>query len=126
MATNEKSTSQAASRKALGRGLDALLSNRSGASAAAAASPAVESGEHVRMIRLDAIDPNPDQPRTVFQPGAIEELSQSIKEDGVLLPRLAVRMGEEAFACSVPARSRLQLIRSSTSCSGACAFALCK
>ena len=108
MATNEKSTSQAASRKALGRGLDALLSNRSGASAAAAASPAVESGEHVRMIRLDAIDPNPDQPRTVFQPGAIEELSQSIKEDGVIQPillkptgsRFMVVVGERRWRAS--------------------------
>jgi ParB family chromosome partitioning protein len=40
------------------------------------------------MIPLDAIDPNPDQPRTVFQPGAIEELAQSIKEDGVIQPIL--------------------------------------
>ncbi|MDA0204429.1 MAG: ParB/RepB/Spo0J family partition protein [Acidobacteria bacterium] len=108
MATNEKSASQAASRKALGRGLDALLSNRSGASAAAAVAPAMQSGEQVRMIPLDAIDPNPDQPRTVFQPGAIEELAQSIKEDGVIQPillkpagsRFMVVVGERRWRAS--------------------------
>lgn len=96
MATNEKSASQAASRKALGRGLGALLSNRPGAAAAAAAAPAVaaeESGEQVRMIPVDAIDANPDQPRTVFQAGAIEELSLSIKEDGVIQPILLKPVG---------------------------------
>jgi ParB family chromosome partitioning protein len=93
MAMNEKSASQAASRKALGRGLDALLSNRPGATAAAAAAPALQTGEHIRMIPLDAIDPNPDQPRTVFQAGAIEELSQSIKEDGVIQPILLKPVG---------------------------------
>lgn len=93
MATNEKSVSQAASRKALGRGLDALLSSRPGAAAAVAAAPAVESGEQVRMIALEAIDPNPDQPRTVFQPGAIEELALSIKEDGVIQPILLKPVG---------------------------------
>jgi ParB family chromosome partitioning protein len=107
MATNEKSASQAASRKALGRGLGALLSNRPGAAAAAAA-PAVEQGEQVRMIALDAIDANPDQPRTVFEGGAIEELAQSIKEDGVIQPillkpvgsRFMVVVGERRFRAS--------------------------
>jgi len=106
MATNEKSASQAASRKALGRGLDALLSNRPGAAAAAA--PAMEQGEQVRMIPLDAIDANPDQPRTVFQPGAIEELAQSIREDGVIQPillkpagsRFMVVVGERRWRAS--------------------------
>lgn len=93
MAIDEKSASHAASRKALGRGLDALLANRPGAAAAVAAAPAVEAGEQVRMIALDAIDPNPDQPRTVFQPGAIEELAQSIKEDGVIQPILLKPVG---------------------------------
>ena len=93
MATNEKSASQAASRKALGRGLDALLSSRPGAAAAVAAAPAVQSREQIRMIALDAIDPNPDQPRTVFQTGAIEELAQSIKEDGVIQPILLKPVG---------------------------------
>jgi ParB family chromosome partitioning protein len=45
------------------------------------------------MIALEAIDPNPDQPRTVFQPGAIEELALSIKEDGVIQPILLKPVG---------------------------------
>lgn len=93
MITNEKSPSQAASRKALGRGLDALLSSRPGAAAAVATAPAPESGEQVRLIPLDAIDANPDQPRTVFEGGAIEELAQSIREDGVIQPILLKPLG---------------------------------
>lgn len=93
MATNEKSASQAASRKALGRGLDALLSSRPGAAAAVATAPVPESAEQVRLIPLDAIDANPDQPRTVFEGGAIEELAQSIREDGVIQPILLKQMG---------------------------------
>jgi ParB family chromosome partitioning protein len=60
------------------------------------------------MVPLDAIDPNPDQPRTVFTPGAIEELSQSIKEDGVIQPillkpngsRFMVVVGERRWRAS--------------------------
>lgn len=104
MATQEKSASPA-SRKALGRGLDALLTSRP---TAAAAAPAVEKGEQVRMIPVDQIDANPDQPRTVFQPGAIEELSRSIQEDGVIQPillkpagsRFMVVVGERRWRAS--------------------------
>jgi ParB family chromosome partitioning protein len=60
------------------------------------------------MIALAAIDANPDQPRTVFEGGAIEELAQSIKEDGVIQPillkpigsRFMVVVGERRFRAS--------------------------
>lgn len=72
-------------RKALGRGLDALLSSKPGGQAAPNAPGA---GQDVRKVSVDRIDPNPHQPRTVFRPEAIEELAQSIRNDGVLQPIL--------------------------------------
>ena len=77
-------------RKALGRGLDSLLAKRPSA-------PDVEKpepGDLVRLIPVDAVDPNPHQPRAVFRPEAIEELSASIRRDGVIQPILARPEGE--------------------------------
>ena len=91
MATNEKTASQAASRKALGRGLDALLSNRPGTAAAVAPAPAPEPGEQVRMISLDAIDANPDQPRTVFEGSAIEDYDRPSQ---IIIGELDPRSGD--------------------------------
>jgi ParB family chromosome partitioning protein len=81
-------------RKALGRGLNALLGSKPAASAAAPAAEAVVEptgtpvdGE-IRNVPLDAIDVNPHQPRTEFAPEALDELSRSIKADGVIQPIL--------------------------------------
>ncbi len=93
MTTKEKPTSPVSSRKALGRGLNALLPNRPVGGVAAAPAPAPEQGERVQKIPVDLIDANPDQPRTVFQPGALDELSRSIKEDGVIQPILLKPVG---------------------------------
>lgn len=37
-------------------------------------------------IKIDDIEPNPDQPRTFFKQDEIEELASSIKKDGLLQP----------------------------------------
>ena len=59
--------------RGLGRGLGALI-------------PRATSG--VRDIPLDAIRPNPRQPRTHIDAQELEELAQSIREHGVLQPVL--------------------------------------
>ncbi len=64
--------------RGLGRGLDALL----GGGKADLNSP------EVRMLKLEAIRPNPNQPRTVFSDSGLEELTESIKGQGVLQPIL--------------------------------------
>ncbi len=51
-------------------------------------------GEQVFRLDLDQIDKNPHQTRREFEPGAIEELAQSIKVQGVLQP-IVVRPGKE-------------------------------
>jgi ParB family chromosome partitioning protein len=44
-------------------------------------------------IDIDLIDPNPRQPRTVFDPDALQELVASIKEIGILQPPVVRRNG---------------------------------
>jgi ParB family chromosome partitioning protein len=63
-----------APKRGLGRGLDALLGQR----------PTISRGQ--TEIRVDAIRPNPQQPRKAFDATALAELEQSIRELGVLVP----------------------------------------
>lgn len=46
-------------------------------------------------VKLDLIHPNPDQPRTNFKPGEIEELAGSIKKEGLLQPILVRKIGNQ-------------------------------
>ncbi|HKP45532.1 MAG TPA: ParB/RepB/Spo0J family partition protein [Pyrinomonadaceae bacterium] len=66
------------SRKALGRGLGALLSAEGTATAT----------EDPNTISISLIDPSPLQPRGVFDEGKLEELAQSIVANGVVQPLL--------------------------------------
>lgn len=66
-------------RRGLGRGLEALLGD--GASARAATT-----GGTLLEIPLDAITPNPDQPRATLAPEALEALAASLRATGVLQP----------------------------------------
>jgi len=76
-------------RRALGRGLSSLIPSK-----APLPSPADSAAHQIAEIPIDAIDPNPVQPRTVFQPERLQELAQSIKSNGVLQPLLVRRNGE--------------------------------
>lgn len=82
-------------RKALGRGLGALLSNRTApkpeaAAPATAPTPPETANDGIRRIPIDLIDANPTQPRTVFEPDRLQELADSIKANGIIQP-LVVR-----------------------------------
>jgi ParB family chromosome partitioning protein len=63
-----------APKRGLGRGLDVLLGE----------SRPVPAG--LTQVPIGAIRPNPQQPRKNFEPGALAELEQSIRELGVLVP----------------------------------------
>src|SRR3989441_8208289 len=67
-------------RRGLGRGLDALLGDAPTAS------------ETQTEIPIDQIEPNPRQPRKMFDVGALDELALSIKASGVIQP-IVVRRG---------------------------------
>ena len=51
----------------------------------------------VRVIPVDRIESNPQQPRMVFEPGALSELSASIREHGVLQPILVRPLGSNRY-----------------------------
>ncbi len=71
-------------KRGLGRGLDSLLGPRTVAAAVPESAPLGEQG--LRDIRVDAIRPNPQQPRRTFDAAALTELEGSIRELGVLVP----------------------------------------
>lgn len=81
-------------RKALGRGLSALLPSRA-ATAIAAAPTAVSEGpiDGRLEIPINQVEPNPLQPRTIFQSERLEELAQSIRANGVIQPLVVRRNG---------------------------------
>ena len=51
----------------------------------------------VRIVPVDRIDPNPQQPRVVFEEDALEELAASIREHGVLQPILVRPTGPNQY-----------------------------
>jgi len=75
-------------RKALGRGLEALIPTATSTSTATVDSP--ESS--LQELAVDEISPNPYQPRMRFDDQAIQELATSIRATGVLQPVLVRRM----------------------------------
>jgi ParB family transcriptional regulator, chromosome partitioning protein len=69
-------------RQALGKGLSALLKDRE-----ATAEP------ELRELDLDLLEPNPFQPRQVFEDSKLEELSQSIRIHGFVQPLIVRKQG---------------------------------
>ena len=82
-------------RKALGRGLAALLPSKPVAQVAPAPAPvaAEPTGTQAPRLPISQIEPNPLQPRTVFDAGHLEELANSIKTHGIIQPLLVRRKG---------------------------------
>ena len=93
-------------RKALGRGLGALIPGAPTPSGPAAgpspetsvtyepAPPVAIPGERISEIPLSQIVPNPKQPRIEFEEEALAELTESIRVQGVLQPVLVRREGD--------------------------------
>jgi ParB family chromosome partitioning protein len=65
---------------------------------AAAPAPATTPArpEHANTIAIDQIDPNPVQPRRVFQADSLHQLADSIRSHGIIQP-LVVRLNGERF-----------------------------
>ena len=76
-----------AQQKGLGRGLGALLGDFSSQQEA-------ESG--LKMLPLQRVEPNPNQPRQDFDPEALESLAESIRVHGVVQP-LTVRETSDGY-----------------------------
>jgi ParB family transcriptional regulator, chromosome partitioning protein len=73
-------------RKALGRGLSALLRDGEGAS------PSLSVG--LQQVSVSLIDPNPFQPRRSIAPEKLKELADSIASTGIVQPVLLRKTGE--------------------------------
>ena len=73
-----------AKRGGLGRGLDALISE---ANAETGSAPEA-------TLDISQIHPNEDQPRKIFDEDALNELADSIKQNGVLQPILVRKKGK--------------------------------
>ncbi len=93
-------------RKALGKGIGALIPSappRRPAPEAAPTAPAAAPVEApparglVREVALDAIAMNPRQPRSRFDQQAIDELAASIRDRGVLQPILLRTAGPDRY-----------------------------
>ncbi len=69
-------------KRGLGRGLDALIPGE----------PSHPSG--LVEVPVEAILPNPHQPRTALRPESLEELAASIREHGLIQPLIVTRLPE--------------------------------
>jgi ParB family chromosome partitioning protein len=79
-------------RRALGKGLTALLPTRP------TTPPPAElphPGEEVTQLPIDSIAANPLQPRRIFHTERMEELAQSIRSNGIIQPLVVRRHGEQ-------------------------------
>ena len=79
------------SRKALGRGIGSLLPAR----VVAPAPPLAESQFEAipQTVSIDSIDPNPTQPRRIFQAERLSDLAQSIRANGIIQPLVVRKEG---------------------------------
>jgi len=68
-------------KRGLGRGLGALLSSTP------------TEADTLLEVGVEEIEPNPNQPRKVFSPNALDELAASIKASGVIQPVIVRRQG---------------------------------
>jgi len=71
-------------RKALGKGLSALLPDPE---------PNADSPETASDVPIDALDPNPLQPRSAFDAERLSELAASLRASGMVQPILVRRQG---------------------------------
>ena len=80
-------------RAGLGKGLGALI-------------PGGVPAPGLKRVSLDTIIPNPRQPRSVFDPQALEELAASIREVGLIQPLIVQQLPDSGEA----GQARYQLI----------------
>lgn len=75
--------------KGLGRGLSALMGEKLELDAS--------NNNGLNYVLIENIAPNPNQPRTIFNRAELEELKNSIKQNGVLQPILIKAIGNNKY-----------------------------
>lgn len=95
------------SRPRLGRGLAALIPSDILDTNPAIPTPSHRNTGALRMVPLDQVRPNPEQPRVRFSAAELESLANSISEHGVITP-LLVRRGEGGGYVLIAGERRLR------------------
>ena len=98
--------------RGLGKGLSALFSETEedyGKSLLFDEEPA-ERGEGVTQIAISSIFANPNQPRKAFDPTALQELADSIKKHGVIMPIIVNKSGDRYMIIAGERRFRASKI----------------
>ena len=102
-------------RGGLGRNLDALIPIKSPTPTLSTKTDVSDNENIARVVPISSIRPNPKQPRTIFDSPALKELSDSIREVGLLQPPVVrevsngnyeLIMGERRFRASQAAGLR--------------------
>jgi ParB family chromosome partitioning protein len=83
-------TDDPSKRKGLGRGLSALLGDSTTEDY-----PMLDRSRGAREVPIEQLRPNPLQPRQNFDEAALEQLADSIREQGVLQPILVRRVADQ-------------------------------
>ncbi len=85
-------------KKGLGKGLDSLIADKGVKSTEKkpAAAPSAEKTDGAVLVSITKVEPNREQPRKKFDEDALLELSESIKQFGVLQP-LLVQQREDYY-----------------------------
>jgi ParB family chromosome partitioning protein len=89
-------------RRGLGRGLDALLatpakSSATGATDVASENQAVISQSELQKLPIEHLQPGKYQPRKDMSPEALEELSNSIKSQGIIQPIVVRKLSTDSY-----------------------------
>jgi ParB family transcriptional regulator, chromosome partitioning protein len=84
-------------KKALGRGLGALIPSRPVADVPPPAAAAASPGSGLANVPIEQISPNPYQPRKTFNDASIEELSRSVREHGIIQPLVVTKIGDNKY-----------------------------
>lgn len=81
----------------LGRGLDALLENKKTDITTKISGDKTPVANSVSVLRIEQITANPFQPRTHFDEEALNELSESIRQHGIIQPVTVRKMGYDNY-----------------------------
>ncbi|AWK89861.1 ParB/RepB/Spo0J family partition protein [Azospirillum thermophilum] len=74
-----------------------------------------DDGDFLKVVALDLIDPNPNQPRRSFDPADLDDLARSIAAVGVIQPILVTRVGDRYQLIAGERRVRASRLAGKTS-----------
>jgi len=82
-------------KRGLGKGLSALIQDKE--KVETLVSDIKEANETIEAINIEHILPKKDQPRKIFDEGALKDLTESIKSNGVIQPIIVRKIDEQGY-----------------------------